>query len=217
MFTGIIEEVGTIQQVRSIAEGAVLTVAGKAVLSDLKIGDSIAVNGVCLTATQIASDSFLCDVSAETLQRSNLRQAKAGVRVNLERALLVGGRLGGHFVLGHVDGVGRLTAKTPSGTGYVVTCSYPRELERYLVFKGSIAINGISLTIASLAQTTFSVAVIPHTLESTTLHAMAPGDTVNLEVDILGKYFERFFQLGLAPQEKSASRFTSEYLKSQGF
>ncbi len=217
MFTGIIEEVGTIREIKFISEGAVLTVAGKVVLPDLKVGDSIAVNGGCLTATRIDADAFVCDVSSETLHRSNLAQAKTGVKVNLERALLVGGRLGGHFVLGHVDGVGRLVAKMPSGAGYRMSFSYPRELERYLVFKGSISVNGVSLTIASLEATTFSVAVIPHTLESTSLHAMAPGDSANLEVDILGKYFERFFQLGLAPREKNLSRITSDYLKSQGF
>jgi riboflavin synthase len=217
VFTGIIEEIGTIRELRFISEGATLTVAGKLILSDLKIGDSIAVNGVCLTATRVSSDSFLCDVSAETLQRSNFRQAKVGTKVNLERALLVGGRLGGHFVLGHVDGVGRLISKTPSGAGYTVAFNYPKELERYLVFKGSIAVNGISLTIASLEKTAFSVSVIPHTLESTNLREMMPGDTANLEVDVLGKYFERFFQLGLAPQDTGVSRLTSEYLKSQGF
>jgi riboflavin synthase len=217
LFTGIIEEIGIIRDIRIVSEGAVLAVSGKTILSDLKIGDSISVNGVCLTATRIGSDSFLCDVSAETLQRSNIGQVKVGARVNLERALLVGGRLGGHFVLGHVDGVGRLISKVPSGSGFLVSFNFPRELEQYLVFKGSIGINGISLTIASLEKTAFSVAVIPHTLESTNLRDMTPGDSANLEVDILGKYFERFFQLGLAPQEKGVSRMTSEYLKSQGF
>ena len=217
MFTGIIEELGVIRELRFMSEGAALTVSAKAILSDLKIGDSIAVNGVCLTATRIGAGSFLCDVSAETLQRSNFRQAKPGTRVNLERSLLVGGRLGGHFVLGHVDGVGRLISKTTSGAGFVMSFSFPRELDRYLVFKGSIAVNGISLTIASLEQTAFSVALIPHTLDSTNLRELVAGDAVNLEVDILGKYFDRFFQLGLAPHEKSASRLTSEYLKSQGY
>ena len=217
MFTGIIEEIGTVQELRLISEGAALRVAGKSILSDLKTGDSIAVNGVCLTATEVGSDSFLCDVSAETLQRSNFGLARVGAKVNLERSLLIGGRLGGHFVLGHVDGVGRLISKTPSGAGHVVSFNYPRELDRYLVFKGSISVNGISLTIASLERTTFSVAVIPHTFASTNLSAMMPGESANLEVDILGKYFERFFQLGLTPQEKGESRITSEYLKRQGF
>lgn len=217
MFTGIIEEIGLIQELRFVSQGAIVTVAAKAILSDLKIGDSIAVNGVCLTATHIGAGSFLCDISAETLQRSNFRQAKPGTKVNLERALLVGGRLGGHFVLGHVDGVGRLTSKTTSGTGFVMSFDFPRELDRYLVFKGSIAINGISLTIASLEQTSFSVAVIPHTLDSTNLRELISGEAVNLEVDVLGKYFERFFQLGLSPHDKGVSRINSEYLKSQGF
>lgn len=217
MFTGIIEEIGVIQDLRFISQGAILTVGAKEILSDLKIGDSIAVSGVCLTATSIGSGTFLCDVSAETLQRSNFKQAKPGTKVNLERSLLVGGRLGGHFVLGHVDGVARMLSKKTSGAGFVLSFSFSRELERYLVFKGSIAVNGISLTIASLEQAAFSVAVIPHTLEATNLRELTPGDSVNLEVDVLGKYFERFFQLGLAPQEKGAPHLTSEYLKSQGF
>jgi riboflavin synthase len=217
VFTGIIEEIGVIQELRFVSEGAILTVGAKTILSGLKIGDSISVNGVCLTATRSNSGSFLCDVSAETLQRSNFRQAKQGTRVNLERALAVGDRLGGHFVLGHVDGIGRMMSKTVSGAGFVMTFGFPRELERYLVFKGSISINGISLTIASLEQSTFSVSVIPHTYESTNLCELGSGDTVNLEVDILGKYFERFFQLGLTPREKAGSGLTSEYLKNQGF
>ncbi len=165
-----------------------------------------------------ASGSFLCDISAETLRLSNFKLAKPG-RQGKSRALAcwLADRLGGHFVLGHVDGIGRLISKTPSGTGFVMTFSYPRELERYLVYKGSIAINGISLTIASLEQSAFSVAVIPHTFESTNLRELNAGDPVNLEVDVLGRYFERFFQLGLVQREKPGSGFTSEYLKNQGF
>ena len=217
MFTGIIEEIGVIQEIRFVSEGAILTVAAKEILPGLKIGDSISINGVCLTVTSFNSNSFQCDVSAETLQRSNFRQAKQGRRVNLERALAVGARLGGHFVLGHVDGVGRMMSRTASGAGFVMTFSFPRELERYLVYKGSISVNGISLTIASLEPAVFSVAVIPHTYESTNLRELSSGEAVNLEVDILGKYFERFFQLGLTPRDKAGSGLTSDYLKSQGF
>jgi riboflavin synthase len=217
VFTGIVEEIGAIQELRFASEGAVLTVAAREILSGLKIGDSISVNGVCLTATSSDSRSFRCDVSAETLQRSSFQQAKPGTRVNLERALAVGDRLGGHFVLGHVDGIGRMVSRTVSGAGFVMTYSFPRELERYLVYKGSIAVNGISLTIASLEQAAFSVAVIPHTYQSTNLRELGSGDAVNLEVDILGKYFERFFQLGLLSRDKTGSGLTSEYLKSQGF
>jgi riboflavin synthase len=217
VFTGIIEEVGAIQDLRIAAEGAKITVAAREILSGLKIGDSVSVNGVCLTATRLDSGSFLCDISAETLRLSNFKSAKQGARVNLERSLMVGDRLGGHFVLGHVDGIGRLISKTASGPGFVMTFGYPRELERYLVYKGSIAINGISLTIASLDQSALSVAVIPHTFESTNLRESSGGDPVNLEVDVLGRYFERFFQLGLLQREKSGSGLTSEYLKNQGF
>jgi riboflavin synthase len=216
MFTGIIEEVGTIQELRFISEGAVLTAAARIVPSDLKIGDSIAVNGVCLTATRTGQGSFSCDISAETLRLSSFKQARQGSKINLERSMMLGGRLGGHFVQGHVDGVGELASKTRSGEGWEISFEFPRDLERYLVYKGSIAVDGISLTIAALEKNSFSVAVIPHTLESTNLNHLGIGDPVNLEVDILGKYFERFFQLGLIQGEKS-TKLTVEYLRDQGF
>jgi riboflavin synthase len=217
VFTGIIEELGFIQELRIAAEGAKITIAAKRILPGLKIGDSISVNGVCLTATQLHPVSFQCDISAETLRLSSFKLAKPGERVNLERSLMVGDRLGGHFVLGHVDGVGRMISKTASGPGFVMNFGYPKELDRYLVYKGSIAINGISLTIASLEQSTLSVAVIPHTCEATNLRELGAGDPVNLEVDVLGRYFERFFQLGLLHQEIKGPGLTSEYLKNQGF
>jgi riboflavin synthase len=217
VFTGIIEEVGIVQELRFISQGAILTVGANRCMADLKIGDSIAVNGVCFTATRTGGSSFSCDVSAETLKISNFSQVKQGTRVNLERSLMVGDRLGGHFVQGHVDGVGHLRSKVASGDGYEIFFDFPRELERYLVHKGSISVNGISLTIASLTKGLFSVAVIPHTFESTNLGQLIIGDWVNLEVDILGKYFERFFQLGIRADAKNSSRMTSEYLKDQGF
>lgn len=217
MFTGIIEEIGKIQELRFMPQGAMITIGAGVVSSDMKIGDSVAVNGVCLTATRIASAAFICDISAETLRVSSFRQAKQGSRVNLERALRVGDRLGGHFVLGHVDGIGRLISKTASGQGFEMSFDFPRELERYLVYKGSIAVHGISLTISSISKGIFSVAVIPHTFDSTNLSQMTIGDIVNLEVDILGKYFERFFQLGLKQSERSGAVLTSDYLKDQGF
>jgi riboflavin synthase len=217
VFTGIIEEVGVIQEIRFLSEGAAIIVAAKIIPQDINIGDSIAVNGVCLTATQIWSESFICDVSAETLRRSNLNQAKAGSKVNLERSLQVGGRLGGHFVQGHVDDIGRFISKVASGEGFELTFGFPDNLERYLVYKGSIAVNGISLTISALEKETFSVAVIPHTFASTNLSQLMAGDPINLEVDILGKYFERYVQLGLAQRPKTESKITMEYLKGQGF
>jgi riboflavin synthase len=226
VFTGIVEEVGTIRELRFQAAGAAVTVAAKAILPGVAVGDSIAVNGVCLTATRILSDAFVCDISEETLRRSAFRQIKPGARVNLERALEAGGRLGGHIMQGHVDDVGRMISRTPSGGGFEISFDFPRALERYLVYKGSVAVNGISLTIATLGRETFSVAVIPHTLTVTNLGELHPGDSVNLEVDILGKYFERYFQLGLldlsgapglAPSSKPESKLTVDYLKEQGF
>jgi len=217
VFTGIIEEIGVIQQLRIISEGAAVTVSCKIITPDLKIGDSVSVNGVCLTATQIGNDFFVCDISAETLRRSSLRQARSGARVNLERSLMASGRLGGHFVLGHVDDVGKLITKTSSGEGFEMSFDFPKALERYLVYKGSIAVNGVSLTILSLQVESFSVSVIPHTFAATNLSQLSIGDPVNLEVDILGKYFERYFQLGLASSQKSESKITAEYLINQGF
>jgi riboflavin synthase len=217
VFTGIIEEIGKIQELRFLSQGATITIGAGVVTSDLKIGDSIAANGVCLTATRVGAEAFVCDISAETLRVSGFRQAKQGSRVNLERSLRVGDRLGGHFVLGHVDGIGRLISKTGSGQSFEMSFDFPRELEKYLVYKGSIAVNGISLTISSLSKGIFSVAAIPHTFEVTNLSQMIIGDIVNLEVDILGKYFERFFQMGLKQNERGGSGMTSEYLKDQGF
>ena len=217
MFTGIIEEIGTIQEIRFMHEGAVITIAATEIVPELKIGDSMAVNGVCLTGTSVGTGSFSCDISAETLRLSSFKKAKQGLKVNLERSLMLGGRLGGHIVQGHVDGVGRLLGRIPSGKGYELSFYFPRELERYLVHKGSVAVHGVSLTIASLERESFTVAVIPLTLEATNLNQLKVGDPVNLEVDIMGKYFERFFQLGIAMNEKSDSKMSLEHLQSQGF
>ena len=217
MFTGIIEEVGFIQELRFKRNSATITVSAKEIPAGLKIGDSISVNGVCLTSTGIGDGSFTCDISSETLERSSFKQARQGMRINLERALMLNDRLGGHFVLGHVDGVGQLAAKILQGEGAEMSFAYPPTLERYLVYKGSIAVNGISLTISSLGKGSFSVAVIPHTYRSTNLSQLMIGDAVNLEVDVLGRYFERFFQLGVIQDSRAESRLTENYLKSQGF
>ena len=216
MFTGIIEEVGTINELHLAAEGATITIGAKVIAPGIRIGDSVSVNGVCLTATRTGTDFFSCDVSAETLRLSSFKQARQGSKVNLERSLMIGDRLGGHFVVGHVDAVGTLRAKRPSGDGFEVSFDFPRQLERYLVYKGSVAVNGISLTISFLQREWFSVAIIPHTYTSTNLGQLRMGDPVNLEVDVLGRYFERFFQLGLTAGT-SASKLTPEYLKEQGF
>lgn len=215
MFTGIIEETGKIEVLRIGKQGAAIRISAKSIPSTLKTGDSIAVNGVCLTAAASDSCAFECDISAETLRRTSFESTREGAAVNLERPLAVGSRLGGHFVLGHVDGMGKLLFSKPSGAGVEMMFGFPRELDRYLVYKGSIAVDGISLTIASLEEASFSVAVIPHTLQNTNLMHLRIGDLVNLEVDILGKYFERFYQLGLLAGK--GPKITVDYLKEQGY
>lgn len=215
MFTGIVEEIGRIQALRMGSQEARIAVGARFVTTDLKIGDSVAVNGVCLTVVESDAGGFSCDLSRETLDRSNLRKARAGMVVNLERALAVGARLGGHFVLGHVDGVGRFGAITPNGAGAILRIEFPSDLEKYLVYKGSVAVDGVSLTLASLDSRSFTIAVIPHTLKSTNLGQLRPGDSVNLETDILGKFMDRFFQLGLDSNRNS--KWTLEYFKERGF
>jgi riboflavin synthase len=214
LFTGIIEEIGKIRAINRGYQTASLVITATQIAPALKIGESVAVNGVCLTTTEQRTDMFSCDLSSETLSRTSLTQAKEGMYVNLERSLMVGGRLGGHMVQGHVDGMGNLVSTVQSGAGRVMEFSFPRELARYLVHKGSIAVDGISLTIASLDRQSFKVAVIPHTLQATNLQYLKTGDPVNLEVDLLAKYFERFFQLGL--MESRPSRSAVDLLWEEG-
>ena len=205
MFTGIIEEVGIVGAMRAGPQEATLTIKAPHIGPSVKTGESVAVNGVCLTVTRVAGDEFTCDLSTETLRRSSLRQVRAGAPVNLERALALGDRLGGHMVQGHVDGVGNLASSVRSGEGWDMEFSFPQELERFLVQKGSIAVDGISLTIASLGNRCFKVAVIPHTYRVSNLGSLRIGDPVNLETDLFGKYFERFIQLGLLEARRRRS------------
>ena len=215
MFTGIIEELGSVLNLRTGSEGGSMTIGAEKIAPTLKIGDSVAVNGVCLTATNIGKDRFDCDLSSETLRRSSLGRSRLGASVNLERPLAAGSRLGGHFVQGHVDGVGKLLSSNTDGGGSVMEFSFPRDLERYLVYKGSIAVDGISLTVADLKQRSFTVAVIPHTLQGTNLNQMEIGATVNIEVDVLGKYVERFFRLGLV--QNQAPKINWDILEDDGY
>jgi riboflavin synthase len=194
MFTGIVEEVGEVLAVRESAEVVVLTVRGPTVTADARHGDSIAVNGVCLTVVDpdgARGGTFTVELVPETLRRSSLSAVAAGVRVNLERALPANGRLGGHIVQGHVDGVATLRARTPTGRSEELRFDLPRELARYVVEKGSIAVDGVSLTVAHVDAEGFTVALIPTTLAHTTLGVRRPGDTVNVEVDVVAKYVER--------------------------
>ncbi|MGZ4507180.1 MAG: riboflavin synthase [Blastococcus sp.] len=196
MFTGIVEEVGTLVVHEDQSDSAVLRIRAARVLEDVALGDSISVNGVCLTVTGVQPDGdgagvWSTDVMAETLRRSSLGSVGTGDPVNLERAVTMQTRLGGHMVQGHVDGVGRIVARTPGEHWEVVRVALPPELARYVVEKGSIAVDGISLTVAALAPGRFDIAVIPHTLAVTTLGARRAGARVNIEVDVLAKYVER--------------------------
>jgi len=191
MFTGIVEELGSVRSVEVRGENARIIIHANLVTADSKSGESISVNGVCLTALDITGDSFAADVSRETLDRSTLGSLKPGTRVNLERAVTPTTRLGGHIVQGHVDARGKFLAVEDLGESWTVRIEYPREIGRYLVFKGSIAVEGISLTIAGLTDQYFEVAIIPKTWEVTNLSQLQPGDAVNLEVDVIAKYVER--------------------------
>lgn len=191
MFTGIVEEVGRVQSIRREPANAVLTIAASKVLEDVHLGDSIAVCGVCLTVTSFTSSAFTADVMHETLNRSSLGALKPGSPVNLERAMPANGRFGGHIVSGHIDGTGRITRIRPDGNAIWYTVSATPSLLRYIVEKGSIAIDGISLTVAQVTGRDFSVSIIPHTQGQTTLSARRVGDTVNLETDCIGKYVEK--------------------------
>jgi len=191
MFTGIVEELGTVAALEKHEAGARLTISAQLVTSDISNGDSMAVNGVCLTALDVTPNTFAADVSPETLDRTTLGDLRSGSPVNLERAVTSATRLGGHLVQGHVDGRGIFLSAVAAGDFYTVSIGYPAHLSRYLVEKGSIAVEGISLTIAALTDDHFEIAVIPKTWEMTNLPRLKPDDLVNLEVDVIAKYVER--------------------------
>lgn len=210
MFTGIVEEVGVVRRLTVTPNQCELELSASKVLEDTQIGDSIAVNGVCLTVIRMGSDGFTADVMPETLRRSNLGTLKSGFMVNLERAMAADGRFGGHIVAGHIDGTGKILSMQPEGNAVLVTIGAAPELLRYVVEKGSIAIDGISLTVAKVTHSDFTVSLIPHTGEETTLLRHRPGEIVNLETDIIGKYVEKLMQ-------PKSDGVTVELLQENGF
>ena len=218
MFTGLIEEVGTIQNVRRGARSCVLTIGCKKVLEGSQIGDSIAVNGVCLTVTSMDGSYYTADVMAETMNRSSLRQLSTGASVNLERAMPANGRFGGHIVSGHIDGTGTVQSIEPDDNAIWYTIAAKPNLLRYIVEKGSITIDGISLTVAYVDEHCFKVSIIPHTQQVTALHDRGVGDIVNLECDIIGKYVEKLLQPAAGEEEtKKEIGITEDFLKKYGF
>lgn len=217
MFTGIIEEIGTVRRIERGAAGARLTIGAKAVLEGTKIGDSIATNGVCLTVVSMTADSFSADVMAESLRRSGLGQLQSGSPVNLERAMAANGRFGGHIVSGHIDGTGTIASQKREDNAVWVTVRAPATLLRYIVEKGSIAIDGVSLTVAAVDETSFSVSIIPHTGTETILLGKKPGETVNLECDVIGKYVEKLLTPYGKDEGTAKSGITMEFLAQHGF
>jgi riboflavin synthase len=215
MFTGIVEELGEVRTVAVQGDSAKLSVTASVVLRDVRLGDSIAVNGICLTVTSFSAREFIADVMPETLRKTNLGRLQSGDAVNLERALAFGGRLGGHLVSGHVDGVGMITEKRIEGNAVVFRFSAPPEVLHYIIPKGSIAVDGISLTVADVAAETFSVSIIPHTASLTTLGNKKKGDPVNLENDMIGKYVARLLSVQRETTEKKD--LSMEFLKANGF
>jgi len=206
MFTGIIEGLGTVAKLRSSGRGKRLAVTADFELRGMKIGDSIAVNGACLTAVMISANRFEADLSPETLFRTTLNKAKPGERVNLERALRISDRLDGHLVSGHIDGIGTLTGREDADNSVIISIAVPESLSRYVIPKGSVAVDGISLTVNDCSHDRFSVSIIPHTSKLTTLGFKKKGEVVNIEADMIGKYVERFVQRADGGHKKDSGK-----------
>ena len=220
MFTGIIEELGTVISLQRGSKAAVLTIKGNIIFEDLKPGDSVAVNGVCLTATNISGNTFKADVMNETFNRSSLGKLKKGDVVNLERAMAANGRFGGHMVAGHVDDVGELVGIKQDDNAVWFMIKAPRKIMKYCIEKGSIALDGISLTIAKRTEDTLSVSMIPHTIKSTNFGYKKTGDLINLENDMVGKYIDTLIHFKEKQEDKNESKsagLTMEMLRNAGF
>ena len=215
MFTGIIEEKGTAQQIAKSNDGARLYIKATKVLEGTKVGDSICTNGVCLTAVELGSDFYIADVMAETLRRSNLGDLKKGDQVNLERAMAADGRFGGHIVSGHIDGTGTIDRFVQEGNATWVYIATNSSILNLIVEKGSIAIDGISLTVAKVHDKEFAVSLIPHTGKETTLLSKKAGDTVNLENDMVGKYVQKL--MGIKADTGSQTKLSMSFLEEYGF
>ncbi len=210
MFTGLIEELGTVEKIRSKGSSIHLTIKASTVLEDMKTGDSITLDGACLTVIDVTPDSFSVDVVAETLKRTTLSRLKVGDTVNLERALKGSDRLGGHLVTGHIDGVGRIRERKAQGDNFMLRISALSEIIKYIIPKGSVAVDGVSLTVVEVIRDSFTVAVIPYTAKMTTLGRKGAGSLVNLESDLLGKYVDRLMNY-------KESKITSSFLAEHGF
>ncbi|GAA0103454.1 riboflavin synthase [Paraclostridium sordellii] len=217
MFTGIVEEIGVIKEIKKGEKSSKLFIKANKVLNQINVGDSIATNGVCLTVTDLNNDSFEADVMAETLRKSNLESFNIGSEVNLERALSLEKRLGGHIVSGHIDGIGIITSFIKEDNAIWITVKASMNILKYIVHKGSITIDGISLTVAYVDDSCFKVSIIPHTARETTLLNKKVGDTVNLECDLIGKYVEKLLGLNIDKNNNHENLISEEFLRNNGF
>ncbi|WP_282002028.1 riboflavin synthase [Veillonella denticariosi] len=217
MFTGIIEEIGRVENIKKGPKSLAITIRGKKIFDDLKIGDSVAVNGVCLTATTIGNDVFTADVMPESIKMTTFTNLKVHQPVNLERAMPASGRFGGHIVAGHVDGTGRIINREQTDNAVIFTIDAPTSVMDYVIYKGSITINGISLTIMRRTDSSFSVSIIPHTLSETVLGTAHIGTEVNLETDIAGRYIRHFMNVGVESTENKEEKSMHSLLVENGF
>jgi riboflavin synthase len=217
MFTGIIEEKGKVKSIRETGEAIEMVIEAPGILKDVKLGDSIAVNGVCLTVTAFTDRTFSVALMPETVRATSLKLLKNGSRVNLERAMAAGGRFGGHFVTGHVDGTGTIVSKRKEANAVYYDIQVSGELRKYMMLKGSVAVDGTSLTIFGTSDNTFTISIIPHTIEETIIGSRGPGDLVNIETDMLAKYIEQFLFHRLPGDRDASEKLTESFLKEHGF
>jgi riboflavin synthase len=218
MFTGIIEEIGSISNIKQTGESIIMTIDAKKILMDVQLGDSIAVNGVCLTVTSFSEKQFTVDVMPETVKATSLRALKRGSKVNLERAMAAGGRFGGHFVSGHADGLGVIKSKKPVDNAVYYEIEVSSDILQFIIYKGSITVDGTSLTVFGLSENSFTISLIPHTTSETIIGFKGTGDIVNVECDMLGKYIEHFLSKRFhGSQTNRKSTITSQFLEENGF
>lgn len=218
MFTGIIEEIGTISTIKQTRESIVMTIDAMKILEDVQLGDSIAVNGVCLTVTSFTKKQFTVDVMPETVKATSLRTLKGGSMVNLERAMAAGGRFGGHFVSGHADGVGVIKSKKPFENAVYYDIEVGSELLQYIIYKGSVTVDGTSLTVFGITENSFTISLIPHTFRETVIGYKGAGDVVNIECDMLGKYVDHILSRKLnSSSSNGKSNITAQFLEENGF
>lgn len=213
MFTGIVEEIGTIKSIKTNTLGLDICIEANKVLNDLNLGDSISVNGCCQTVTNISGNCFTVQAVIETVNLTNFKYLKVNSPVNLERALTLSSRLGGHIVSGHIDGTGKVIWLECKGNSVIFAIKAPKDIAKYIIYKGSITINGVSLTVCDLFDDNFCVSVIPHTMENTTFNNIRPGDIVNLEPDVIAKYVEKL----VYKDDNNSDKITLEFLKENGF